>query len=796
MPDRKLTELNNYLDKIVEELPTERDHKKYLKLFAGALRDAAQHILEVGDAASAQVLVFESEKNTSAESVLSFFLAFKWAPRAKALLVLWRDMLFEQEKAQVLLRNGKTDEESLHTLRERCETTLHQAIQDLRKYLQNQTEAHGQTDKAKKFLAPLFLQTNPWGTYKLQIQTLAEQTEVLQERMRALLFTTDTFEKIDGLIRKTVIDCQAEIGEALLSLDTVIAYVNDNAAENPGKIITYLESEEAKIQNHDHGSQFTAELYELIDKLPADTDVPVAVSGGPVEVREVNFKKSARAWLDSEILPQLYEVWELTEGIRTGLKMSLLNVRNRAVLLNTEQAEKAGLTESLDSITKPLLLFKETSARLKAECTDIYTTIDTRLRSEFETAAVYRTDKEFLNIPLQSAINQIVFSQGAFLTRVKDWFVKQINRVRRIRTDVRREDALSISEKVVRYLEERAPDVKNSQYASIFLTKGYIGESFRVGREEEIARMEKLIRQWNNGYRGSVLLTGKRFSGRTLFGDLTADRFFHGNSIALQPNTEIDFNGRRFQTSYSLREALDWVEKHTINSRSMLWLDNLELWSNADNPVSENVRALQKFIDSNAGRIFIVVSVSNWLQDYLNRTHDLNKYFQAEINMDKMPRADIARAIAIRHGATHRKLINEEGEEISSSDFAKFTNTVYRQTEGNIGEALLRWSNSIEPAGENEVRRHKKTEAELPEFITSDTGIVLSAIMLRKRTNEYNLLKAFGSPFKNKYAAIVQRLLSLGLLHRHLDGSLEVKETAVNDIGRQLDRQNRIKFYR
>ena len=796
MPDRKLTELNDYLQETIAALPTEKDQKKYLKSFAAGLRDAARHILEVGDAAGADVSVFESSKSTSRESLIAYFLVFEWLPRAKSLLVLWRNMLLEQEKAQVLLRSGKTNEEAVNKLRAESEFTLKEAVLDLQNYYENQIEINGKGDKTKKFLAPFFLQTNPWGTYKLQIQKLADQTEILQERTGTLLFVTDTFEKIDALIRKTVIDCQAEISEALLSLDTFIDFVNENIAENPGKIAGYLESEEAKIHNHDHGSQFAAQLSELIAKLPEDTEVPVAAEGGTVRVREINFKKTGRQWLDSEILPQLYEVWELTEGVRTGLKMSLLNVRNRAVLLASEQNDSQNAVVEINSINKPLILFKETSARLKAECTEIYRVIDERMNKDFETAAVYRLQEEFLNIPLQSAINQIVFSQGAFLTRVKDWWVKQINRLRRIQTDVRREDALSTSEKVVRYLESRAPDTENSQYASIFLTKGYIGESFRVGREEEIARMEKLIQQWKKGYRGSVLLTGKRFSGRTLFGDLTAARFFNGNFINLQPDTEITFNGRRFQTGHNLAEALDWIAKYTINTQSLLWLDNLELWSNAGNSIGQNVRALQKFIDNNAGRIFITVSMSNWLRSYLKRTHDIHKYFQAEINMDKMPKADIARAIAIRHGATHRKLINAKGEDITTLDFTKFTTTVYRQTEGNIGEALLRWSNSIEPAGENEVRRHGNGSADLPDFINSDTGILLSAIMLRKRTNEYNLLKIFGSPFKKKYAAIVQRLLSLGLLQRHLDGSLEVAETAVNDIGRQLDKRNLIKFYR
>ena len=72
--------------------------------------------------------------------------------------------------------------------------------------------------------------------------------------------------------------------------------------------------------------------------------------------------------------------------------------------------------------------------------------------------------------------------------------------------------------------------------------------------------------------------------------------------------------------------------------------------------------------------------------------------------------------------------------------------------------------------------------------------MVLSAIMLEKRTNEYRLRKLFGAAFTDKYGSIVQRLISLGLLTRHADGWLEVNELVVNYVGRLLGRKGYLKF--
>lgn len=795
MTDTKLTDLYLSIEQNIEQLRAEKDGKTYLKQLNVALKDTSHQILEIGDTAYAQAEIFENDKNTSLESAVSFLLTFKWAETAKSFLILWRNILFEQEKAQVLLLTARTDEEAVKDLRTRSEEMLLDALSDLKTLIEGeyQTAEIGEKQR-EKILEPLFLQTNPWPTYQSQIKEIEGQGSILQERQKSMLFVVKEFDKIESLVRKTVIDCQSEISESELSLDEIIEFVNENSEEHPGKIVAHLDHIEKNILTHDHASDFTAILAKKTQNLPTESSIPVAIYGSMVELKDINFRRDTRQWLDSEILPLLYEVWEVTEGIRTGLKMSLLNIRNRALLLDNEKKENGESKITTEDLCRPLHLFKETSQDKRKICADLYELIDERLKAQFDAALVYSAPGKFLEIPLQSTINNLVFSQNEFFARIKNWWSKQINTVRRLRTNVIREDALSVSEKVVRYLENRATDADNSQYSGIFLTKGYIGESFRVGREEEVKRMEQLIEHWKLGYRGAVNITGQRFSGKTLFGDLTSNLFFANNTIRLQPNSEIEVLGRRFTTSCKLISALDFIKKYTLQSQSLIWLDNLELWSSADITLSENVRALQQFIDDYSGRIFIIVSMSNALKAHLDKTHDLDKFFQAEINMDRMPKDDIARAIAIRHGATHKRLINEEEEEISSQMFTRLTDAVYRNSEGNIGEALSNWSNSLVKVSEKEVKLHGKPTYDLPDFLTSDTAVLLSTILLRKRTNEYDLVRLFGPSFGKKYRNILQRLLSLGLLKRHLDGRLEIAEAAVNDVGRLLEKHRYLSF--
>ena len=60
----------------------------------------------------------------------------------------------------------------------------------------------------------------------------------------------------------------------------------------------------------------------------------------------------------------------------------------------------------------------------------------------------------------------------------------------------------------------------------MFLTEGWISDSFSVPRTEESARIATLVENWRLGFRGGVMLTGKRFAGKTLFGEVISQQHF------------------------------------------------------------------------------------------------------------------------------------------------------------------------------------------------------------------------------------------------------------------------------
>ena len=158
--------------------------------------------------------------------------------------------------------------------------------------------------------------------------------------------------------------------------------------------------------------------------------------------------------------------------------------------------------------------------------------------------------------------------------------------------------------------------------------------------------------------------------------------------------------------------------------------------------------------------------------------------------------SEIKKAILIRHGATHKSLVDQEGKEITPQQFKKMTTEIYKASEGNVGEALYQWSFSTKKLDKEKVIHQAQSNYVMPGFINSDSALLLAAIIMEKRTNEYRLNKLFGPPFKDKYRGILQRLIRIGILTRNLDNWLEINELVVNQVGLQLEQKRYLKYNR
>lgn len=737
-----------------------------------------------------------TEQGATATGLLSgaYINNYLWASQAKSYMILWRNVLFEIQKGIMLYTDGAVTAESLNKLDQDSKKTLQDAADELVGYYTKALDAaQNETAGTHRSVAAWKLQKNPWPVYSEHMEEVTRQCKTLQENFSVLSTAADAFRQIRQLSDTLIADGHSEIDRIETIGQKALAIISDYSGQ-PGKIAAAIEDLENLIELKNFLHHYTNRLEELLETLPEKNNTILGTRLGYLLAADVLIKKRSRHWIESEIMPLIYEIWELTEGSVNGMKMALINIRNRATLMTAEAGGANNTDVPPSDLSHPVRSFSTNLQKTKSEISLLEHLVKKRLEHSFLLSGIYVDGGEFLPVPLQSTIQQFSLGQNQWLQRGKKWINKRTKFFRDIRQTVEQEESLSTAEKIVRFINDREGEKTNTHYANIFITKGYIGESFAVGRRDELAHFGQLVENWRKGFRGSVSLTGKRFSGKSLFGELAVNRYFEGNKIRLAPNEIIRVEGRKMETSYDLAEALNFIRKNTLGDKVLVWIDDLELWWEPGIPLAQNVRSLIRFMNDHAYHIFFMISMSNWLKAHLDTFLNFNKLFQAEINLDRISAEEVRQAILIRHGATHKTLVNEDLDPLSAKAFKKITDSVYRTAKGNIGDSLSRWSGATFQVDEDRVVNRFVARYSLPDFITAETGLLLSTIMLQKRTNEYRLRKLLGPAFQERYAGLVQRLVNMGVLKRQPDDWLEVNDLLVNETGRLLGMHGYLTF--
>lgn len=729
--------------------------------------------------------------------LIEYIITFEWVEKAKNYLILWRDILFESQKAAALHLDGTLSEEKLKDLDERSQRAQKTAAESLLQWPQNRLQELRDNPRAlKKQKASWALLKNPWPVYEPQIREIPEQCVRLRKQYQAFFDCVDYYQESRAHILQMLVSCENEINGIIESGNSVLAFIEDELENTekprPNKIISRLDELEANFLLPDYYKLYTEAQELTTSRLPEEAHIPVETDGGMILYRDMNLRRKTRQWLETEVRPVLLDVWEETQLSSNSFKLAMVNVRNRMILLNNEEGAQGNI--NLKDLCHPIELFIENAVAWQKEVLEDREVIEGRINESFHLSGVYKVSREFLPVPLQTTLRQLRIYENPLFTRLETWYKTARDWFSSLISRVEREESLSVSEKIVRVVQSRMLKRDTSSYSGIFLNKGYIGESFAVGRQEELMRIKKVINNWRLGFRGSVLLHGQRLSGKTLTGEWIASRFFDDSFVRLQPNTILEFQGRRHQLGYDLEDALAFIRKHGLNQPLLVWIDDLELWWNDEIPLSKNVRSLKEYINHYGHSQFYIVSTTNWVRQQLQTVLDLTQVFQAEVNLDRMDWEDIHQAILIRHGATHKKLVDQEGEEVSGQQFEKMIKRVYKASKGNPGEAMMRWSMFTHRKGEEEVLYKFRSLYLLPDFLNADQEILLRTLMMKKRVNEYQLRKIFGPAFKDKYSHLIQQLISLGLLQRRVDGDLEINEVVVNELGRMLEQRHALTF--
>ncbi len=804
LSDKAKERIENFIasfQSVIDEISRSKQPDQLLEILVQRAESLGKLFQDFGNKTYRNIL-----KNEKAEDALSpdklllhHIINYAGSEYLKTFMILWRDSIFQLQKAQLYTFDKYSGENLQQQLLNDILLVFGGAANELTEELLKQVDkAEKSPETYKKQLKEWLLQKNPWPVYSIQLNELVQQCQKLNEKQQVILETANGFQDIEARIFGAIRFCHKELDEVIGFIRQATEFIELEAQapseKNLSRIANKLQAIETMVSITFHIDQFNAQLEQGLDQIAGETEFTIQIQNGLLVQTRINFVKRLSLWLNREILPLLFEVWEITELNKNGLKMALQNIRNMAILYNSETGEKKQIFNS-HTFLHPLNVLVENNKEAIRQLNEFDKIISQRIEAEMKLSLIYEANRYFLPFSSGTTMtNRLNLGRSKLIKVSQSWIKGQILQLHRLRKKVVHEFSLSRAEKMVRYLQFRQRDESNAHYTSFFTTKGYFGDLFSVGRDEELAHLSLLINNWRNGYRGSAIITGQRFSGKTLLGELVASRNFPDDTIRLSPGITLNLQGRKMEATYEISESLEFIAKNFQVGKCLIWIDDFELWWEPNVPLYRNLMDLANFIDHNSGRFFFMVSMNLSTFHHLKQVAELERIFQAHIHLSKLSSGEIEQAIMVRHLATHRTLLNEKGEKVGQAEFRRIAKELAQLSKGVVGDALNLWSFLIKRVDDETVQVSELPSFGMPEFYKPDLAVLLTSMMLQKRTNEYRLRKLFGPAFGEWYRPLLMRLISIRVIERQLDGWLEINERIVNELGLMLDDKHYLNY--
>ena len=786
-----LNKFSNTLHSSVEKVYDRDTLSEYIKTMSIETPTLASQISNIGTMYDA---IVTNRKDLQPIDTDKFIILHYWTEEAKNFMILWRDILLEGTKAYHYQQDDIVDHISVKKMLDQSKAILLESIKSLEQVYPNKIAELGtDSGQVEKKVLQWEKQINPWTEYNRQIKILTEQCRGISNLSNQLGRSNGSYKTIKRILQSYIDKRKSNMKEISQCAMTALNNIKDiNNAEvdlNLSKRVQNIESihkrlNELFVDMH-HLEQIEKILEDMVDTL----EVPIDGDNGKLNIKKLSLKKSTQQWLESEIYLLLYEVEEVEDQLKNKLKMILVNIQNHLTLLKNDSTENKG-TLLRQAIEK----FESEYQKIALKHNRLIMAASDKLDNQFNISQIFNNERLFLPLSVQPSLGNIDLDRNKLRHKASKWLQNSFSFYTTLRKKAEKERKLSSSEKLVRYVDSRQFEENNRQYINIFLVKGYIGESFVIGRQEELEHFRSVYDNWRQGYRGSILITGQRFSGKSLFAEYASIKVLDGKTIQLKPNMEYEINGRVYHATYDLKETLGNITKHSYNTKPAIFIDDIELWYNKEIALSRNVRELTRIIDKYSSKIFFVVTMSNWFQHKMNKVYGLDRVFQTDINLDRMSLEEIRQIISIRQGATHKDLLNLEERKITEEEFNKITKRLHHNVDGNVGDALSKWAAGTRYHDVNSVIMTDTSFYSIPDIDHKDTLLLLETIMMARKTHEFYLNKYFGSAFKDRFSTLLQRLINVGLITRNVDNLVQVNPKVVNDIGQLLERKNYLTF--
>jgi len=595
-------------------------------------------------------------------------LHYEWSVELRDFLVLLRDSLLSSVKYDAM----KEDDEGLQmNFNDQLKAVLSKASAEV--FSSYSKSAEQALKSFKHQMTPVDEILAQVGTLKAQCKKIYRSLDKISE-MRLLI---DSYKRdfLVGFHKQTA---------GVETLIEKVTHLKMLADEMSGEVQRSAIGEMINYINDSYGSIEALQSLESMEMISySNTDVlsiPVDVEYGGLTVKTLSPQAEIAKWYSSNIYPHIIEL-ERKRNLAVEQTLSVVNqvrIQLSALLLEEDlhfDIGNLGIRSDLKS------LMAQHIEPLKDELEENATLVNDRMDNDLLSSKIY--DKGVLFIPHgdESAIN--------------NWGRDAQKRVNAAYTQYRRSTFEWLRDSLAKYIElDRIPfntyisnklslDL-NDDRLSIFLKDGYLGNSFTVERPDLIEPILSDYRLWNQGFAGSVLVTGPTGVGKsTLLGVLSQSQL-NNPMVIVRAGDPYFTKNRTFESTHDIQEVIENIALEHLGSKVILAIDNLEMWHSDERSPYDNVRALISLIQKYSGDIFFIITSGVYFMERLAMFKDIGKVFSSHIKIPPMKRSAVRTALNLRANA-----LPELG--LSDTDHQDAINDIVRVADGNPGHAMLEY---------------------------------------------------------------------------------------------------------
>jgi len=695
----------------------------------------------------------------------------------KDLLLLFRDCLLQEKISEHLLAEKKINSAKIDDLNEKSKHLLKEALLAVQKEMTGEIQVLKTKEGAldRKFEDVLHLK-NPWGVYKAQFKTLNKQMDEIIRTNDLMKETIMTFSLIRSNLERMGFEIRrqnraflqkARESEELISqleqsgeIDKALKWLED--------VLEDLLTFEGK---QDHQVRILEDWLESLKSFL----VPIASLDGALVTKNIDFKRTTTKWLDYFILPDIIELWEDQESMISRIKHVISQIRGSLTIAKQSEGIQSFKPDH-QAVSKLMEGIRDNSTRAN----NLLIHIDDTIKKDFYATSVYQ-DKEFLKVPLQTSFGTINNRNKNLGQRIKSTWQSFLQVLGRKYRETKEKSAHEKLEIAMQVIENRTHDIHPDHYHTLFLTKNFVGDLFLVPRKEIEDQLDQVVVQWKSGKSRSILLTGAPLCGKSTMAEHLSKVSFQKNTILLSPETDLVVEGRKFRTSYSLKEAFDFIKRSLQNTSPLILVDDLNLWRDQKTSLLQNVKELMNFISTHGKRTLVLATLPEIMVRHLDTRLQFSASFTNYFNLDTANIDEIYKAIMLRHGASHKSLQNANDQELTDREINRKIVALSKKFDNNIGAVLQAWT-FITDVKDEETILIQDRSIQLNDFLSTTEQIILKHCLLFGFGTELEFKSFFPDRFETEFKPVIRKLLNIHVLSRDERGRLVVEDLLKQDV--------------